>query len=196
MFHFNITLNSGLCYINEYNVMRSSLPDFQLEIENNYKQMTTSKWIREVCFTTSSSDTHNCLWQIIAQNPTINLIFMITIIEESTNFKSGLLEMDNRITVVLEQFAWISIQHIEFKRLFPEIEMADMDLVFLNASNNLRESFVLEMEGTNTPPNMIKRVHTSPASLVIPWEDVLLSYKTAVLGIAYQHYKKWCTHAM
>ncbi|KAF8546475.1 hypothetical protein OG21DRAFT_1491171 [Imleria badia] len=141
-------------------------------------------------------------------------MFMIVIEEQPKwDFMSGI--GDDLGSVVKNNFAWISIRQVSFElylcspsgslvigdasqdeysacgTLYPTIDMLDIDLLLLNASNTLRDSLVLEMQGTNTSAESIERVHQSTAGLIIPWDHVLVSYKMAVLAAAYQHYKEW-----
>lgn len=69
--------------------------------------------------------------------------------------------------------------------------MHDVDLLLLDASANLKASLVAEMQLTDTPADLIEVVRGSTASLVIPWDRFLASYKTAVVAAAYQRYKEW-----
>ena len=71
--------------------------------------------------------------------------------------------------------------------------MLDVDLLFLDGSNSLRDSLVLEMERTNISAASIDRVRQSQANLAIDWDNELLSYRTAVLKAAYQRYYEWHT---
>ncbi|KAG9318346.1 hypothetical protein JVU11DRAFT_434 [Chiua virens] len=80
---FNLTVgsNSGLVYLDTTGKQQTRIPDFQLMISNNIDNTLQSKWIGEICFTVSPSDTHEQLKQIIACHPEVDLIFII-IVEE------------------------------------------------------------------------------------------------------------------
>ncbi|KAG6372526.1 hypothetical protein JVT61DRAFT_7634 [Boletus reticuloceps] len=118
-------------------------------------------------------------------------------------------------SVVKGGFAWISIQEITIElylrsssgslviddarqdedsaygTLYPTNDMLGIDLLLLDGSNNLRDSLVLEMEGTDASAASIGRVRQSMANLVIDWDYVLLSYRSVLLTAAYQRYQEW-----
>ncbi|KAF8129767.1 hypothetical protein EV363DRAFT_1336441 [Boletus edulis] len=132
-----------------------------------------------------------------------------------TDEQFGLNVGDDLGSVVKGGFAWISIQEITFElylrsssgslviddtrrdehsaygTLYPTNDMRDIDLLLLDGSNNLRDSLVLEMEGSDASAASIGRVRRSMANLAIDWDLVLQSYRIALLTAAYQRYEEW-----
>jgi hypothetical protein len=69
--------------------------------------------------------------------------------------------------------------------------MEDVDRLLGDASVHLKESFALVMEGSRGDTQSIENVRQSTAILNVPWEAVLLSFRTAVLTAAYERYQEW-----
>lgn len=137
IFNFNNNMNKPLVYIKPNGSMAAGIPDFQLEIENNSVLRPGDaffpKWIGEVAFTVSPSDTRANLKQIVDSHPTVDLAFLVTIQEVpkwaspsrkdvARNLRTGpLLSFKEFIPamaetslgpVIVDQFTWISVTQV------------------------------------------------------------------------------------
>jgi len=82
---YNLTnhMNQPLFCVKPSGSLGTTIPDFQLVIENNsgLAPEDVPKWVRQVAFTISPDDTCAQLKKIIKLQPTFDLAFMITIQE-------------------------------------------------------------------------------------------------------------------
>jgi hypothetical protein len=141
IYNINTSLNKGLYYRKSDGSQAVGIPDFQLVIENNspfargLRQIP--KWIGEVCFTVSSSDTRVHLKQLVDALPNVDLAFLITIVEspkwrspssENTHAmrlrSQPFLEYDDFIPdiptgtlgpVIVEEINWISVSRVNIE---------------------------------------------------------------------------------
>lgn len=141
VYNVNTLLNSGLFYRKSDGSQAVKIPDFQLIIEANSRfargLRQTPKWIGEVCFTVSSSDTRTHLKRLVDAMPSVDLAFLITIVEspkwrspssESTHAlklrSQPFLEYDDFIPdlpagtlgpIIVEQINWISVTRVNIE---------------------------------------------------------------------------------
>jgi hypothetical protein len=140
-YNFGSSLNKPLFHIKINGSSGRAIPDYQLVMENNSNGAPglplIPKWIREVSFTVSSSNTRKYLKQVVDSQLMVGLAFIIRI-EESPKWESPkrkyahtqklrsqpfrtyndfipALPADVLGPVVMEEFTWISITHITFE---------------------------------------------------------------------------------